>query len=82
MPEVNSHMSCREPKQNDKLFAYLKRHRFVTMRTAVIDLEINNPWARIAELRRQHRIEDRRIKTRGGAYIKQYWLVEGKRRAA
>ena len=75
-------MSRDSDTQNKKLLAYLKRYRYITTFQAVTKLYINNPWARLAELRKQHRIDDRRVKTPGGAHIKQYWLVEGKRRAA
>lgn len=64
--------------QNARLLAYLKRHHFITMRLAFNELDINNPWARLSELRKKHHIEDRKVKTRGGASIKQYWLVQGK----
>ena len=74
-------MRCNDT-QNDRLLAYLKQHHFVTMRDAFNKLHINNPWARLSELRKQHRIEDRTVETRGGARIKQYWLVQGRRRAA
>lgn len=74
-------MSCHDT-QNDRLLAYLKENHFVTMRLAFTKLHINNPWARLSELRKVHRIEDRKVKTRGGAHIKQYWLVPGRRRAA
>jgi hypothetical protein len=75
-------MSCDRETQNEKLLAYLKRYRFITMRQAFTNLDINNPWARLSELRKVHRIEDRKVKTRGGAQIKQYWLVQGRKRAA
>lgn len=73
--------NCRDT-QNDRLLAYLKRHRYITTYQAVTKLHINNPWARLAELRKVHRIEDRKAKSPGGANIKQYWLVEGRKRAA
>jgi hypothetical protein len=44
-------------------------------------MHINNPWARISELRKRHRIDDDVVITRGGARIKEYWLVQ-RRRAA
>lgn len=73
-------MSC--PTQNDRLIAYLKRHRYITRAPAFTKLGIANLWARAAELReRGHRIEGRRVTTRGGARVMQYWLVEGKRAA-
>lgn len=74
-------MSCKDT-QNEKLLAYLQRHRYVTARYVVTRLHINNAWARLSELRKVHRIEDRKVKTRGGAQIKQYWLVQGRKRAA
>lgn len=74
-------MSCHDT-QNDRLLAYLKRRRFVTMRDIFDKLHINNPWARISELRKRHRIEDDFVVTRGGARIKHYWLVQGRNRAA
>lgn len=74
-------MSCRDT-QNDRLLAYLKEHHFVTMRLVFTKLHINNPWARLSELRKEHRIEDRVVTTKGGARIKQYWLVQGRKRAA
>lgn len=75
-------MSCQHATQNQRLLSYLKRHRYITTYQAVTRLHINNPWARLAELRKEHRIEDRKAKSPGGANIKQYWLVEGKRKAA
>jgi hypothetical protein len=74
-------MSCHDT-QNDRLLEYLKAHHFITMREAFTKLHINNPWARLSELRKVHRIEDRKVETRGGAKIKQYWLVQGRKRAA
>lgn len=74
-------MSCKDT-QNDRLLAYFKRHRRATMREIFDDLDINNPWARISELRRQHRIDDCFVTTRGGARIKVYRLIEGRKRAA
>lgn len=75
-------MSCQRATQNDRLLKYLKQHHFITTFDAVTKLYINNPWARIAELRRHHRIDDRKVKSRGGSNIKQYWLVQGRKRAA
>lgn len=75
-------MSCEHQTQNERLLAYFKRHRRVTMREIFDDLDINNPWARISELRRHHRIDDCFVTTRGGARIKVYRLMEGRKRAA
>lgn len=74
-------MSCRDT-QNERLLAEFKRRRYLTMRIIFDDLHINNPWARISELRKHHRIADGFVTTRGGARIKHYWLVEGRKRAA
>jgi hypothetical protein len=74
-------MSCKDT-QNDRLLAYLKEHHYVTARYVMTKLHINNAWARLSELRKKHRIEDRFVKTKGGANIKQYWLVQGRKRAA
>ncbi len=75
-------MSCRGT-QNDRLLAYLKQHKFITRAPAFSKLGIANLWARAAELReRGHRIDGHWTKTRGGARVLQYWLVEGKRKAA
>lgn len=75
-------MSCKDT-QNDRLLAYLKRHKYITRAPAFFKLGIANLWARAAELRDQgHRIDGRWTKTRDGARVKQYWLVEGKRRTA
>lgn len=75
-------MSCRDT-QNNRLLAYLKRHRFITRAPAFFKLGIANLWARAAELREQgHRIDGRWTKTRDGARVKQYWLVQGRKRAA
>lgn len=75
-------MSCQHATQNERLLAYFKRRRRVTMREIFADLDINNPWARISELRQHHRITDSFVTTKGGARIKVYRLVEGRRRAA
>lgn len=75
-------MSCQKLTQNDQLLKYLQQYHFVTMRIAFNKLHIQNPWARLSELRKKHRIEDRFVETRGGAKIKQYWLVQGRKRAA
>lgn len=75
-------MTCRDT-QNDRLLAYLKKHRFITRAPAFFKLGIANLWARCAELREQgHRIDGQWTKTRAGARVKQYWLVEGRKRAA
>lgn len=75
-------MSCKDT-QNDRLLAYLKRHKYITRAPAFFKLGIANLWARAAELRDQgHRIDGRWTKTRDGARVKQYWLVEGRKRAA
>lgn len=69
--------------QNVRLLAYLKRHRYITRYPAFMKLHIANLWARVAELKQQgHRIDGRRISTQGGARVMQYWLVQGKRKAA
>jgi hypothetical protein len=52
------------------------------MREILTGLHINNPWARISELRKHHDIEDDFVETRGGARIKEYWLAKGRKRAA
>lgn len=75
-------MSCEHQTQNERLLAEFKRRRYLTMRIIFDDLNINNPWARISELRKRHRIADGFVTTRGGARIKHYWLVEGRKRAA
>jgi hypothetical protein len=74
-------MSCHDT-QNDRLLAEFKRRRYLTMRDIFDKLHINNPWARISELRKRHRIKDDFVKTKGGARIKVYWLAEGRKRAA
>ncbi len=75
-------MSCRST-QNVRLLAYLKRHKYITRAPAFIELGIANLWQRCRELRAKgHRIDSKWHKTRDGANVKQYWLVEGKRKAA
>lgn len=75
-------MSCKDT-QNDRLLAYLKRHKYITRAPAFFKLGIANLWARAAELRELgHRIDGRWTKTRDGARVKQYWLVQGRKRAA
>ncbi len=74
-------MSCRDT-QNDRLLAEFKKGRPLTMRKILNGLHINNPWARISELRHHHPIKDDFVKTKGGARIKVYWLAEGRKRAA
>jgi hypothetical protein len=74
-------MSCQHSTQNERLLAEFKKGRRLTMSQIHQRLHINNPWARISELRSQrHRIKDDYIKTGGGARIKVYWLAG--RRAA
>lgn len=79
-------MSCQRLTQNERLLAYLKRHRFITRAPAFSKLGIANLWARAAELNEllapRARIEGRWTKTRAGARVLQYWLVEGRKRAA
>lgn len=76
-------MSCQHQTQNERLLSYLKRHRYITRAPAFTKLGIANLWARCAELRELgHRIDGRRVTTRGGARVMQYWLVEGRKRAA
>lgn len=76
-------MSCRGNSQPARLLAYLKKHRFITRAPAFSELGIANLWARAADLRAQgHRIDGKWTKTREGARVKQYWLVEGKRARA
>lgn len=75
-------MSCKDT-QNDRLLSYLKKHKYITRAPAFFELGIANLWARAAELReRGHRIDGVWTKTRNGARVKQYWLVEGRKRAA
>jgi hypothetical protein len=74
-------MSCHDT-QNDRLLAEFKRRRYLTMRDIFDKLHINNPWARISELRKRHRIEDDFVTTRGGTRIKHYRLVERRKRTA
>lgn len=75
-------MSCHDT-QNDRLLAYLKRHKYITRAPAFFKLGIANLWARAAELReRGHRIEGQWTKTRDGARVMQYWLVQGRKRTA
>lgn len=74
-------MSCRDT-QNDRLLEYLKKHKYITRAPAFTELGIANLWARAAELReRGYRIDGVWTKTRAGARVMQYWLVEGKRAA-
>ncbi len=73
-------MSCRDT-QNERLLAEFKKGRRLSMRQILTSLHINNPWARISELRKNHRIDDDVVITNGGARIKEYWLVR-RRRAA
>lgn len=73
-------MSCKDT-QNDRLLAEFKKGRRLSMRKILTGLHINNPWARISELRKQHHIEDDFVTTKGGARIKEYWLVQRKRAA-
>jgi hypothetical protein len=74
-------MSCQHQTQNERLLAEFKKGRRLTMSQIHRRLHINNPWARISELRQHHRIEDDKVKTAGGAQIKVYWLVQRKRAA-
>lgn len=74
-------MSCHDT-QNDRLLAEFKKGKRLSMRQILTGMHINNPWARISELRKRHQIKDDFVTTRGGARIKEYWLVQGKRRAA
>lgn len=67
--------------QNERLLAEFKKGRRLTMSRIHTKLHINNPWARISELRKRHRIDDDVVTTGGGARIKEYWLVQ-RRRAA
>lgn len=76
-------MSCQMLTQNERLLRYLKRRKYITRKPAFVELGISNLWQRCRELRKLgHRIDSRWHKTRDGANVKQYWLVEGKRRAA
>lgn len=74
-------MSCKDT-QNDRLLAEFKKGKRLSMRQILTGLHINNPWARISELRKHHDIEDDFVTTKGGARIKEYWLVQGRKRAA
>lgn len=74
-------MSC-DRTQNERLLAEFKKGRRLSMRKILTGLHINNPWARISELRKRYRIDDDVVVTKGGARIKEYWLVEGRKRAA
>lgn len=74
-------MSCQHQTQNERLLAEFKKGERMTMSQIHRRLHINNPWARISELRKKcHPIKDDVVITRGGARIKQYWL--GRKRAA
>lgn len=73
--------NCRDT-QNSRLLAEFKKGRRLSMRKILTGLHINNPWARISELRKHHHIEDDFVTTRGGARIKEYWLAQGRKRAA
>lgn len=76
-------MSCQKLTQNDRLLSEFKKGRRLTMTQILRRLHINNPWARISELRRKsHRIEDEFVETKGGAKIKEYWLDQRRKRAA
>jgi hypothetical protein len=75
-------MTCKDT-QNDRLLRYLKRRKYITRAPAFMELGIANLWARVAELRqRGYRIDSRWHETRDGANVKQYWLAEGRKRAA
>jgi hypothetical protein len=74
-------MTCHDT-QNDRLLAEFKKGKRLSMRQILTGMYINNPWARISELRKRHQIKDDFVTTRGGARIKEYWLVKGRRRAA
>lgn len=71
--------------QNERLIAYLKKHHFITRRTAAVELGIMNLWQRCSEIEDMgYKLDRRRVKTRGGAYVLQYWLrsVVARRKAA
>lgn len=75
-------MNCADT-QNDRLLAYLKRRKYITRAPAFTELGIANLWARCAELREEgHRIDSRWHTTPEGARVKQYWLAQGRKRAA
>lgn len=71
-------MSC--PTQNQRLIAYLKKHHFITRRTAARDLEIMNLWQRCTEIEHELgiRLDRRWITTRTGKRVLQYWWREPK----
>jgi len=74
-------MSCQKLTQNERLLAEFKKGVRLTMSQIHRRLHINNPWARISELRVRHPIRDEFVETRGGAKIKEYWLAQRKRAA-
>lgn len=69
-------MSC--PTQNQRLIAYLKKHHFITRRTAARDLEVMNLWCRVAEIEKEigRELDRRWITTRTGKRVLQYWWRE------
>lgn len=69
-------MSCQT--QNQRLIAYLKKHHFITRRTAARDLEVMNLWCRVAEIEKEigRELDRRWITTRTGKRVLQYWWRE------
>jgi hypothetical protein len=61
--------------QNARLIAYLKKHHFITRRTAARDLEIMNLWCRVAECEEEigYKLDRRWTTTRTGKRVLQYW---------
>lgn len=74
-------MNCQKLTQNERLLAEFKKGERLTMSKIHRRLHINNPWARISELRVRHPIHDEFVETKGGAKIKEYWLAQGRKRA-
>lgn len=78
-------MSCRDT-QNERLIAYLKRHHFITRRTAAVDanLQIMNLWSRIAEIEEEigYKLDRRWITTKTGKRVLEYWWRPSKARKA
>lgn len=69
-------MSC--PTQNQRLIAYLKKHHFITRRTAARELEVMNLWCRVAEVEEElgYKLDRRWVTTRTGKRVLQYWWRE------
>lgn len=77
-------MSCQKLTQKQLVLDYVRKHKFITRYTAAVELGVMNLWVRISEIEEEDgvRFDRRRCLSANGKRVMEYWLPQGRKRAA